>query len=358
MENPPPALPNGWRREEFSRPRGLSNGKYQVHYINESGQRFKNKCMLARFMGSEVNLTPFHWRTGKIDPHLKRKVERMIKLKECPDVNRRLRNDHTIKPPSRQTVSNFKLPVTVYRNQPKESQPVVPPANTVMTRQVQNQIKQANNHESQRAALAAAEARANNFKPRQIFWEKRLQGQHASINDENYEKFSLPRNIKPLVPEHINDDSVVRAIVTSLYDRNNSIIVTGQSTPKQDIYKNPAIFLDPYQPPTGYIAVDDNDLKKQEERVLHYRKELERIMKLGMSSNITLSSSSSSSARKKIDNTKIESQSQSQQQNQQQQQQHEQSQPQQQSQTENADDNSLKQESEQLHETKIKTEQQ
>ena len=277
MENPPPALPHGWRREEFSRPKGLSNGKYQVHYINESGQRFKNKCMLARFMGNEVNLTPFHWRSGKIDPFLKRKVERMLKLKDCPDINRRLRNDHTIKPPLRQTVSNFKLPVTVYRNQPKESQPVLPPANTVMTRQVQNQIKQANNHDQQRAALAAAEARANNFKPRQIFWEKRLQGQHASINDENYEKFSLPRNIKPLVPEHVSDESVVRAIVTSLYDRNNSITVTGQSAPKHEISKNPAIFLDPYQPPTGLISVDDNDLKRQEERVLHYRRELERI---------------------------------------------------------------------------------
>jgi len=286
MDNPPPAFPRGWRREEFSRPKGLSNGKYQVHYINESGQRFKNKCMLARFMGNEVNLTPFHWRTGKIDPYLKRKVERMIKLKDCADVNRRLRNDHTIKPPLRQTVSNFKLPVTVYRNQPKESQPVVPPANTVMTRQVQNQIKQANNHDQQRAALAAAEARANNFKPRQIFWEKRLQGQHASINDENYEKFNLPRSIKPLVPEHVNDESVVRAIVTSLYDRNNSVTVTGQSAPKQDIYKNPAIFLDPYQPPTGYITVDDNDLKRQEERVLHYRRELERIIKMEMADNL------------------------------------------------------------------------
>lgn len=275
-----PALPRGWKREEFSRPRGLSNGKYQVHYINERGERFKNKCMLARFMGGEVDLTPFDWRTGKIDPFLKRKVERMIKVRECPDVNRRLRNDHSIKPPLRQTVSNFRLPVTIYRAQPKESPPAVPPTNSVMTRQVQNQIKQANNHEQQRAALAAAEAKTNNFKPRQIFWEKRLQGQQASISDENYEKFNLPRNIKPMIPEHIADDSVVRAIVTSLYDRNNTITVTGQGSQGQNVNKNPAIFLDPYQPPTHPITIDDTDLKKQEERVHHYRKELERIIKL------------------------------------------------------------------------------
>lgn len=273
-----PALPRGWRREEFSRPKGLSNGKYQVHYINESGQRFKNKCMLARFMGGDVDLTPFDWRTGKIDPYLKRKVERMIKLRECPDVNRRLRNDHTIKPPLRQTVSNFKLPVTIYRAQPKESPPVVAPANSVMTRQVQNQIKQANNHEQQRAALAAAEARTNNSKPKQIFWEKRLQGQHASINDENYEKFNLPRNIRSMLPEHISDDSVLRAIVASLYDRNTAITVTGQLTPRQEINKNPAVFMDPHQPPTNFITVDDNDLKRQEDRVNHYRRELERIV--------------------------------------------------------------------------------
>lgn len=272
-----PALPRGWRREEFSRPKGLSNGKYQVHYINELGQRFKNKCMLARFMGGEVDLTPFDWRTGKIDPYLKRKVERMIKLKECPDVNRRLRNDHTIKPPLRQTVSNFKLPVTIYRAQPKESPPVVAPSNSVMTRQVQDKIKQANNHEQQRAALAAAEAKTNNFKPRQIFWEKRLQGQQASINDENFEKFNLPRNIKPMLPEQITDDSIVRAIVASLYDRNNTVTVTGQAITKQEITKNPAIFLDPYQPPTHVITIDDNDLKRQEDRVNHYRRELEKV---------------------------------------------------------------------------------
>lgn len=272
-----PALPRGWRREEFSRPKGLSNGKYQVHYINELGQRFKNKCMLARFMGGEVDLTPFDWRTGKIDPYLKRKVERMIKLKESPDVNRRLRNDHTIKPPLRQTVSNFKLPVTIYRAQPKDSPPVVAPSNSVMTRQVQDKIKQANNHEQQRAALAAAEAKTNNFKPRQIFWEKRLQGQQASINDENFEKFNLPRNIKPMLPEQITDDSIVRAIVTSLYDRNNTITVTGQAITKQEISKNPAIFLDPYQPPTHMISIDDNDLKRQEDRVNQYRRELEKI---------------------------------------------------------------------------------
>lgn len=275
-----PALPVGWRREEFSRPKGLSNGKYQVHYINELGQRFKNKCMLARFMGGKVDLTPFDWRTGKIDPYLKRKVDRMIKLKECPDVNRRLRNDHTIKPPLRQTVSNFKLPVTIYRAQPKESPPVQAPSNSVMTRQVQDKIKQANNHEQQRAALAAAEAKTNNFKPRQIFWEKRLQGQQASINDENYEKFNLPRNIKPMLPEQITDDSIVRAIVTSLYDRNNTITVTGQAITKQEIAKNPAIFLDPYQPPTQVITIDDNDLKRQEDRVNHYRRELEKFSHL------------------------------------------------------------------------------
>lgn len=275
-----PALPRGWRREEFSRPKGLSNGKNQVHYINELGQRFKNKCMLARFMGDNVDLTPFDWRTGKIDPYLKRKVERMIKVRESSDVNRRLRNDHTIKPPLRQTVANFKLPVTVYRLQPKESPPVVAPTNSVMTRQVQNQIKQANNHEPQRAALKAAEAKANNSVPRQIFWEKRLQGQRASINDENYEKFNLPRNIKPMLPEHFADDSLVRSIVTSLFDRNNTVTVTGQATPKQEINKNPAIFLDPYQPPTQIISVDDDDLKRQEERVRQYRRELEHIIKL------------------------------------------------------------------------------
>lgn len=271
-----PALPQGWKREEFARPRGLSNGKHQVHYINELGQRFRNKCMLARFMGGEVDLTPFNWRSGKIVPFLKHKVEKMMKIKESPDVNRRLRNDHTIKPPLRQTVSNFNLPVTIYRAQPKESPPVVPPPNSVMTRQVINQISKANNHDQQRAALAQAEAKTNNFKPKQVFWEKRLQGQHASIDDENYEKFSLPRNIKSMLPEHFSDESVVRYIVTTLYDRNKTVTVSGQTVSKQELMKNPAIFIDPNQPPTFTIDVDDNDLKRQEDKVLQCRRQLER----------------------------------------------------------------------------------
>lgn len=274
-----PALPKGWKREEFSRPRGLHNGKYQVHYINELGQRFKNKCMLTRFMGGEVDLTPFDWRSGKIDPFLKRKVERMVKIRECLDVNRRLRNDHTIKPPLRQTVSNFKLPVTIYRAQPKEAQPLAPPSNSVVTRRIQDKIEQANNHEQQRALLAAAEAQTNNFKPRQIFWPKRLQGQNASINDENFEKFNLPNKIKPLLPDHMNEESIVRAIVTSLNDRNNNVTVAGQAATSKEINKNPAIFLDPYQPPTQLILVDDSDLKRQEERVTRFREELKRVIK-------------------------------------------------------------------------------
>lgn len=85
-----------------------------------------------------------------------------------------------------------------------------------------------------------------------------------------------------MVPEHINEDSVVRAIVTSLLEqnRNPTVTVTGQSKPKQEVYKNPALFLDPYQPPTKPITVNDDDLKEQEKRVQHYRRELERIIKL------------------------------------------------------------------------------
>lgn len=268
------ALPRGWKREEFVRPQGLSSGKNQVHYINESGQRFKNKCMLSRFMGKEVDLAPFDWRYGKINQSIKRKVERIIKIKESPDTNRRLRNDHTIKPPLRQTVSNFKLPVTIFRAQPKEAAPVVPPPNSVMTRQVQNQISRANNHEQQRAALAVAEAKANNFKPRQVFWAKRLQNLRASTNDENMEKFVIPRNMKPILPELFSDDTVIRAVVTALYDRNHTATVIGQ-LPAADIQKNPAIFIDPHQPPC-ILNIDDNDIKRQEEKVLQYREQLKK----------------------------------------------------------------------------------
>lgn len=282
-----PALPQGWRREEFARRDGLSNGKYHVHYIDQSGQRFKNKSQLARFMGGGVDLTPFDWRSGKINPQLQRKVDRQERIRMCPDVARRLRYDHSLIPPLRQTASIFKQPVTIYRTQPNECPPVVAPTTSVTTRQVQDKIRQANNHEQQRAALAVAESKPNNYKPRQIFWEKRLQGQRATVADEEFIRFYLPKKIYSVIPKHITDDSIVRTISTALYDRRQSLLVAGQTVPAEEILKNPAIFIDPMQPPCNHITVEDEDIRLQEQRILKYRKEIERIIKLEIISSVT-----------------------------------------------------------------------
>ena len=152
-------------------------------------------------------------------------------------------NDSSLLPPIRQTASIFKQPVTIIKTQPESK--------------ARNDIKHGTTE-----------------KPKQVFWEKRLERLRATNADtEMYESFDLPKSMRPVGP-NINGETALRSISTALHLHSQSI--TGQTAAKVDLEKNPGAYVNTGQPLISAIIITDEEIKNQEERVYQARKRLEK----------------------------------------------------------------------------------
>lgn len=194
---------------------------------------------MARFLGDSVDLTSFDYRTGKINAVLLRKGKR---TKGHAEYGRGMRSDLSLVPPIRQTASIFKQPVTVIKTQPEsKTRPDV-----------------------KHGALD---------KPKQVFWEKRLQNLKATdIDEEEFESFALPTYMTLVGPD-LTHDTALRSMSTALHVSTQPI--TGQTGSKGSLEKNPGVFINPDQPLVAALVITDDDIKSQEEKVLQARKNLQ-----------------------------------------------------------------------------------
>lgn len=226
-----PGLPPGWTREELVRQSGLSAGRTDVYYISPDGTKIRSKPHLSRFLGESFDLSAFDFRSGRIISSALRK---------------RMRHDSNLALPIRQTASIFKQPVTVIRNHPDS--------------QTKTDIK----HGPQEP-------------PRQLFWEKRLQGMKAFDNTaEQIQSLELPKNVQGIGPE-LTTENILQSISAALHLGNVPII--GQHGNKTSLQKNPGVNLDVNQPHIQQLIVSDEDIRRQESRVSEARKKLQEIMK-------------------------------------------------------------------------------
>ncbi|KAL0963231.1 hypothetical protein UPYG_G00351450 [Umbra pygmaea] len=221
-----PFLPPGWKKEEVIRKSGLSAGKSDVYYYSPTGKKFRSKPQLSRYLGNSVDLGCFDFRTGKMMPskmQMKNKQRRNENLsinKGKPDLNTAL--------PIRQTASIFKQPITKVVNHP---------GNKVKT-------------DLQRATE----------QPRQLFWEKRLNGLKASdITEEFLRSMELPKGLTGVGPD-TSDETLLSAIASALHMSSSPI--TGQTSSAAE--KNPAIWLNTSQPLCKAFIVTDQDIREQE----------------------------------------------------------------------------------------------
>ncbi|KAJ8007387.1 hypothetical protein DPEC_G00116980 [Dallia pectoralis] len=221
-----PHLPPGWKKEEVIRKSGLSAGKSDVYYYSPTGKKFRSKPQLSRYLGNSMDLGCFDFRTGKLVPsklQMKNKQRRNENLsinKGKPDLNTAL--------PIRQTASIFKQPVTKVVNHP---------GNKVKT-------------DLQRATE----------QPRQLFWEKRLNGLKASdITEEVLRTMELPKGLTSVGPD-TSDETLISAIASALH--MSSSPVTGQTSSAAE--KNPAIWLNTAQPLCKAFIVTEQDIREQE----------------------------------------------------------------------------------------------
>lgn len=266
-------LPAGWKREEICRKSGLSSGKIDVVYVSPSGTRCRTKAELARALGRSVDLTYFDFRSGRLSTALRRRQqsdEARQNRSHVVDYSRGLRvervtvgDSSSFVAPIRQTASIFKQPVTVVRNF----------ADGI----VKNEVP--------RTGTAAPIVGSHLQKPRQLFWEKRLQGMRAcDTNHTQLLQLSLPRALRRVGP-HTDDTVAVRSLTSALHHAcavapvhaSQAAIapITGQSAGKHVLDKNPAVFVDPAQPLVVGAAVSSEEVRRQEERVTSARKRLE-----------------------------------------------------------------------------------
>ncbi|XP_073475970.1 methyl-CpG-binding domain protein 2 [Aquarana catesbeiana] len=232
-----PALPPGWKKEEVIRKSGLSAGKSDVYYFSPSGKKFRSKPQLSRYLGNSVDLSCFDFRTGKMMPSKLQKNKQRLRndplnqTKNKPDLNTTL--------PIRQTASIFKQPVTKITHHP----------NNKVKSDPQRVIEQ----------------------PRQLFWEKRLEGLNASdVTEQIIYPMELPKGLQGVGPGN-NQDTLLAAVASALH--TSSAPITGQLSAA--VEKNPSVWLNTSQPLCKAFMVTDEDIRKQEERVQSVRRKLE-----------------------------------------------------------------------------------
>ncbi|KAF2905529.1 hypothetical protein ILUMI_00643 [Ignelater luminosus] len=159
--------------------------------------------------------------------------------------SRGVRNDASLVPPIRQTASIFKQPVTVYKTQ-------------------EGRVKTDFKHGTQE-------------KPKQLIWEKRLEGLRAcDLDGTEFEAMELPKGLKPVGP-NVCEETIIQSVATALHVSAQP--VTGQTGSKTSLEKNPGVFLDPKQPLVQAVNIQDDDIRRQEDRVAAARKRLQEALK-------------------------------------------------------------------------------
>ncbi|KAL8567110.1 hypothetical protein ACOMHN_033012 [Nucella lapillus] len=241
------ALPSGWKREEIVRQSGLSAGKTDVFYFSPDGKKIRTKPQLARLLGDTFDLSAFDFRSGRIIYSAVRKSKRQ--KGGHFDFARGMRVDSSLVLPIRQTASIFKQPVTVKRNHPESK------TKTDLKHGVQDQ-------------------------PRQLFWEKRLQGlKSCDSTEEAIECMELPRDINGVGP-NLSTENVLQSISAALH--LNTVPVVGQSVSGAALVKNPAVHMDAFQPHMAHRLVSQEHIQRQEHRVLEARRRLQEAMRDAM----------------------------------------------------------------------------
>lgn len=197
---------------------------------------------LAKYFGSDIDLTAFDFKTGKINAALLRKPRR-----HRNEFGRSSRNDSSLIPPIRQTASIFKQPVTLIKNNADSK--------------IRTDLKQGQMQE----------------KPSQVFWERRIEGLKANTYPEDeVVEFRLPRSIRPVGPQ-VTEETAIRSLAAALHLRPH-VAITGQQAARSVIEKNPGVWINPQQPLVAAISITDEDLVKQENRVRSARKSLHEML--------------------------------------------------------------------------------
>uniref|UniRef100_A0A8C7RCC5 MBD domain-containing protein n=1 Tax=Oncorhynchus mykiss TaxID=8022 RepID=A0A8C7RCC5_ONCMY len=230
---------------------GFGSCMIVLHFLifsHPTGKKFRSKPQLARYLGNQMDLSSFDFRTGKMLMSKLNKNRQRLRYdnnnqtKGKPDLNTSL--------PVRQTASIFKQPVTKVTNHPS------------------NKVKT----DPQKAV----------DQPKQLFWEKKLGGLNAfDIAEELVKTMDLPKGLQGVGPG-CTDKTLLSAIASALH--TSAAPITGQLSAA--VEKNPGVWLNTTQPLCKAFIVTDEDIRKQEELVYSVRKKLEEALMADMLAHV------------------------------------------------------------------------
>lgn len=289
------ALPDGWKREEVKRTGGLSSGKIDVVYTSPDGCRIKSKVALSKYLGPEIDLFTFDYRSGRINSSLIRKNNKRAALRASPNLYdyRSLRNDPSLlAPPTRLTASamaSLRKPVTLIKSQSES----ISLANNA---QIREYFKKEQHPILQDHKFSDSERNAPS-KPCQLFWAKRFKGQKPTIvsktESTDYEllaQLTLPESMKAF-SELVDDNEVlVHSLSASIVSTPSVSAIKGQeknaldkkkrSNYDDDLPRNPAVWVNPQQPLVQMPnPLGEEDLKRQQAKVATVRQQLVEAIK-------------------------------------------------------------------------------
>jgi methyl-CpG-binding domain protein 2 len=114
---------------------------------------------------------------------------------------------------------------------------------------------------------------ANQEKPKQLFWEKRLEHLRAcdGIDGAEFSSIDLPKGLVPVGP-FVDEATLLHSVSTSLHTSVATVVGQSKSAITNSVY------IDPDQPLMQKLKVDIEDIRKQEERVLLARKKLQEAL--------------------------------------------------------------------------------
>ncbi|XP_065067496.1 methyl-CpG-binding domain protein 2-like [Rhopilema esculentum] len=237
------------------------------------GKKFRSRPQIAQYFGDTLDLTKFDFRTGRIDPNMKPKKRlRGIEVNYAKDFGR-----PTLISPRRLTkrsIEKRKIKLvsdTQDEAEPKELIPEVgEDKGTVRLTRAQERAEAEIELKKRRVREASSSRELS--KPKQLFWQRRLQGLRSVDPDTNKpsKPIKLQADLKSLTPGG-DHETLVHSIVSYLH---NNVKVVGQNMSLNALKKNPGIWCNPEQPFCPPFFVSPEMIREQEKRVELARKNL------------------------------------------------------------------------------------
>lgn len=91
-----------------------------------------------------------------------------------------------------------------------------------------------------------------------------------------YGSFELPRGLKPVGP-FVNNSTLLQSVATALHVTSQPI--TGQTASRAVLATHSGVFLNPEQPLMHSYSINEDDIRRQEDRVNNARKKLQEALK-------------------------------------------------------------------------------